>query len=46
VYRILLLPTAQKDLDNFRGKIFDMFHRDEDIISETALPCLGLGCPS
>jgi len=44
VYKILLLPQAQKDLDNFKGKIFQQIKNKIFSLGESPRPagCLKL----
>jgi len=44
VYKILLLPTAQKDLDKFKGKTFDILVKKISSLKENPRPhgCLKL----
>jgi mRNA interferase RelE/StbE len=44
VYKILLLPPAQKDLDKFRGKTFDILVKKITSLQENPRPhgCLKL----
>lgn len=44
MYKILLLPSAQKDLDEFKGKAFDILTRKIIALKENPRPhgCLKL----
>ncbi|HHF52474.1 MAG: type II toxin-antitoxin system RelE/ParE family toxin [Candidatus Aminicenantes bacterium] len=44
MYKILLLPTAQKDLDKFKGKTFDILVKKISSLKENPRPhgCLKL----
>jgi mRNA interferase RelE/StbE len=44
VYKVLLLPTAQKDLDELRGKTLDLFIKKIKALQENPRPhgCLKL----
>jgi mRNA interferase RelE/StbE len=44
VYRVYLLPQAQKDLDNFRGEIFNQLKEKISVLEKNPRPpgCLKL----